>query len=182
MKILATDIKDLFILKPKIFKDDRGYFMESFPAKFFKNRFPGINFIQDNESFSSKGTLRGLHFQSGNFSQTKLVKVVLGEILDVAVDLRKDSKTFGKHKSFLLSESNKHQLLIPRNFAHGFIVLSEFAIVQYKVDNFYNPEYDSGIIYNDKDLNINWIISESEIKVSEKDKKLKSFNDIKKQL
>mgnify|MGYP003706025309 FL=1 len=176
MKKTYTSIQDLFIIEPKIFSDDRGYFMESFKDNWFKKEFPEIKFIQDNESKSTYGILRGLHFQKPPFSQTKLVRVVKGKVLDIAVDLRKKSKTYGKFESIILSDENKKQLLVPKGFAHGFLVLSKVAIFSYKVDNIYSKDHDSGIIWNSKDLNIDWNISTDHIKVSEKDNNLQYFN------
>lgn len=175
MEIIQTSIEDLVILCPKIFEDERGYFMESFKESFFQNHYPDLKFIQDNESKSSYGVLRGLHFQKPPFGQTKLVRVIQGEVLDVAVDLRTDSKTFGKYESVILSGDNKKQFLIPKGFAHGFVVLSDKAIFSYKVDNYYAPNYDSGIIYNDPKLGIDWMINSSELIISDKDKALPSL-------
>ncbi len=178
MIVEETKLKGCFILEPKVFEDSRGYFFESFNQKTF-NKLIGqnINFIQDNESFSSKGVLRGLHYQTEEYAQAKLVRVIKGSVLDIAVDIRKDSATFGKHVSIELSENNKKQLFIPRGFAHGFIVLSDTAIFSYKCDNFYNKEAEGGIIYNDKDLNIDWKLDEKEFIVSEKDLKLPTFKE-----
>lgn len=179
MIVKETKLKGCFILEPKIFKDNRGYFFETFNQNTF-NTLTGqnINFIQDNESFSSKGVLRGLHYQMGNYAQAKLVRVIKGSVLDVVVDIRKDSITFGQHFSIELSEENKTQLFIPRGFAHGFIVLSDTAIFSYKCDNLYNKEAEGGIMYNDKDLNIDWILNEDEFLVSEKDLQLPAFKNI----
>lgn len=179
MEIIKTSIEDLFIIEPKIFKDERGYFMESYKKSFIDKHFPGIDFIQENESKSSYGVLRGLHFQSPPYEQTKLVKVIEGEVLDVAVDLRGNSPTYGKWESILLSGSNKKQFLIPKGFAHGFIVLSEQAIFSYKVDNDYSPEHEGGIFFDDSELKIDWQIELKNIKLSEKDLKLKGFKDFK---
>ena len=176
MKKIHTSIKDLFIIEPEVYKDDRGYFMESFKENWFKKEFPEIKFIQDNESKSTYGILRGLHFQTPPFSQTKLVRVVKGEVLDVALDLRQESQTYGQFESIVLSDENKKQFLVPKGFAHGFLVLSKVAIFSYKVDNIYSKEHDSGIIWNSKDLSIDWKISTDHIKVSEKDNNLQSFN------
>lgn len=165
-----TKLKGCFILEPKIFEDRRGYFFESFNQDTF-NKLIGqkIDFIQDNESFSSKGVLRGLHYQTGEFAQAKLVRVIKGSVLDVAVDVRKDSATFGQYVSIELSEENKKQLFIPRGFAHGFIVLSDTVIFSYKCDNFYNKDSEGGIIYNDTSLNIDWTLTNNELIISEKD-------------
>ncbi len=173
-----TKLKGCFILEPKVFKDSRGYFFESFNQnKFNKLIDQNINFIQDNESYSSKGVLRGLHYQMSKYAQAKLVRVIKGEVLDIAVDIRKDSPTFGQHVSIELSEENKKQLFIPRGFAHGFIVLSDTAIFSYKCDNFYNKQSEGGIIYNDKDLNIDWKLNDKEFIVSEKDLQLPTFKE-----
>lgn len=173
-----TKLKGCFILEPKVFEDKRGYFFESFNQKKF-NDLVGleINFNQDNESFSTKGALRGLHYQVGEYAQAKLVRVIKGNVLDIAVDIRKDSPTFGEYVSLELSEENKAQLFIPRGFAHGFIVLSDSAIFSYKCDNFYNKESERGIIYNDKDLNIDWKFDEKEFIISEKDLKLPTLKE-----
>jgi dTDP-4-dehydrorhamnose 3,5-epimerase len=177
MTVQETKLKGCFILEPKVFEDGRGYFFESFNQDTFNNLIgENITFIQDNESYSSKGVLRGLHYQTGKYAQAKLVRVIKGKVLDIAVDIRKDSPTFGEHVSLELSEENKLQLFIPRGFAHGFIVLSDTAIFSYKCDNFYNKESEGGIIYNDKDLNIDWVLSESEFIVSEKDILLKPLS------
>ena len=178
MEILETEIKGLVILKPKVHFDKRGYFMESFKDNFFKAHFPQIEFVQDNECSSTFGVLRGLHFQKAPYSQAKIIRVVEGEVLDVAVDLRPKSQTFGKYESVILSGDNKNQFFIPRGFAHGFVTLSKNAIVSYKVDNYYFPECDTGIIYNDSTLNIDWLLKDREVILSEKDNKLKSFKEI----
>ena len=170
MKITTTPISDLVIIEPKVFGDHRGYFMESFNEEWFNKNISETNFIQDNESKSSKGVLRGLHFQKPPFAQAKLVRVIQGEVLDVVVDLRKNSPTYGQHYSILLSSENKKQFFVPRGFAHGFVVLSDTAIFSYKVDNLYSPEHDSGIIWDDKDMNIDWGIESSMIQLSDKDK------------
>lgn len=175
MEIVKTSIEGLVIIQPKVFQDERGYFMESFKESFIKENFPDIHFIQDNESKSSYGVLRGLHFQKPPYEQTKLVRVVNGEVLDVAVDLRKNSLTYGKWESVILSSENKKQFLIPRGFAHGFVVLSKTAVFFYKVDNPYSPEHDCGIIYDDNKLNINWKIPKSDIILSKKDSELSNY-------
>ncbi len=177
MKFIKTEIPDLIIIEPLILGDERGYFFESFRKDKFEKEAGKINFVQENESKSGSGVLRGLHFQRPPFSQAKLVRVIEGKVLDVAVDIRTDSPTFGKHVSVILSGENKRQFFIPRGFAHGFVVLSDEAIFSYKIDNYYAPDYDDGILYNDKDLNINWQIDENLIKLSEKDKKMNSFKD-----
>ena len=165
-------------MEPSIFKDDRGYFLESYNARLF-NEVVGhnVSFIQDNESFSTKGVLRGLHFQKGEFSQAKLVRVTRGKVLDIAVDIRKDSATFGKHFSIELSAKNKKQLFVPRGFAHGFVVLSKTARFFYKCDNYYNRASEGGIAYNDSDLAIDWKLSKDELVLSEKDLELPAFKD-----
>ena len=178
MKFIETKIEDLLIIEPTVITDKRGYFLESYNQSKF-NEFVGkVSFVQDNESKSSRGVLRGLHFQKPPFGQAKLVRCIEGKVLDVAVDLRNGSKTYGQHLSIELSCENKRQLFIPRGFAHGFLVLSEFAIFSYKVDNVYAPDYDSGIRWNDPILNIPWGINESEILVSEKDSILPFFSEI----
>ena len=176
MNITETKLKGCFIIEPTVFKDERGYFYETFnKEKFSEITGQTVNFVQDNESYSSKGVLRGLHYQVGEFAQAKLVRVAQGSILDVAVDLRKDSPTFGQHTSVEISSENKKQLFVPRGFAHGFVVLSETALFLYKCDNFYNKESERGIIYNDKTLNIDWKIPEKQLIISSKDIVLDSF-------
>lgn len=178
MKSIETKLKGCFSIEPDVFKDKRGYFLESFNVEKFENLTNiKTTFIQDNESYSTKGVLRGLHYQTGAHAQAKLVRVVKGKVLDVAVDLRKNSETFGEYISIELSEDNKKQLFVPRGFAHGFIVLSEIVIFSYKCDNYYNKASEQGIIYNDKDLNIDWQLPEHEFIVSEKDTKLNSFKN-----
>ena len=164
-------IKGVWVIEPKVFADSRGYFMEAFKQNEFEEHVGKINFVQDNESKSSYGVLRGLHYQKGEFSQAKLVRVIKGEVLDVAVDIRKSSPTFGQHVAVLLSEDNKKQLFIPRGFAHGFVVLSDEAIFTYKVDNVYAPQADAGIMFNDPTIAIQWPIDSSKMLLSEKDKK-----------
>ncbi|EMQ95953.1 dTDP-4-dehydrorhamnose 3,5-epimerase [Xanthomarina gelatinilytica] len=170
MTALETKLQDCFILEPKIFEDHRGYFFESFNQNQF-NSLTNTNarFVQDNESFSTKGVLRGLHYQTGEHAQAKLVRVIQGRVLDVAVDLRAGSPTFSQYVAVELTETNKKQLFIPRGFAHGFVVLSDTAIFSYKCDNFYNKESEGGIIYNDPTLCIDWQLAESSLIVSEKD-------------
>ena len=175
MKINKTFIEDLLIIEPQLFNDERGFFYESYNKN---NLDINIVFVQDNESKSYKGVIRGLHFQAPPFEQTKLVRCISGNILDVAVDLRTSSKTYGKFFSIELSSENNKQLFVPKGFAHGFQVLSETAIVNYKVDNFYNPKSDSGIIWNDKDLSIDWNLDIKPI-LSDKDLKLISFKELK---
>lgn len=172
MKFVKTDISEVIIIEPTVFGDDRGYFLESYNKKAFEKNIGSVNFVQDNESKSSKGVLRGLHFQKPPFTQAKLVRCIKGEVLDVAVDIRMGSPTYGKHIVVKLTGENKKQLFVPRGFAHGFAVLSETAVFAYKVDNNYAPEYDGGIIWNDTDLQIDWNLSENEIKLSDKDSKL----------
>jgi dTDP-4-dehydrorhamnose 3,5-epimerase len=178
MKFKETKISDLIIIEPTVFGDNRGYFLESYSQKNFDRVIGKTFFIQDNESKSSKGVLRGLHFQKPPYDQAKLVRCIDGEVLDVAVDIRKGSSTYGMHVSMKLSGENKRQLFIPRGFAHGFAVLSETAVFAYKVDNIYAPKYDSGIKYNDKDLNINWNLAENEVQLSVKDDNLSLFKDL----
>ncbi|MDG1682251.1 MAG: dTDP-4-dehydrorhamnose 3,5-epimerase [Flavobacteriaceae bacterium] len=178
MNLIKTKLDGLVVLKPTVFKDNRGYFMESYNQKNINKLFGNVNFVQDNESKSSRGVLRGLHFQKPPYTQAKLVRCLNGSVLDVVLDLRKDSKTYGMIETFLISEENKEQLFIPKGFAHGFVVISESATLSYKVDNYFNPESESGIIWNDPDLNIDWKINKNEIIVSEKDKNLPTFNEI----
>lgn len=179
MTVIETKIRDLVIIEPTIFGDQRGYFMETFNQEQFDQFVRPTKFIQDNESLSKRGVLRGLHVQLPPFAQAKLVRVIKGEVIDVAVDLRKDSPHFGEHVSVHLSEDNKKQLFIPRGFAHGFAVLSEEAIFSYKVDNRYSPESECSIQWDDPFLNINWQLDPNEILLSKKDKDalpFKSFN------
>ena len=177
MKINKTLIEDLLVIEPQLFKDERGFFYESY-NKNNLDKVVNVNFVQDNESKSNKGVIRGLHFQKPPYAQTKLIRCISGCILDVVVDLRKNSKSYGKSFSVQLSSENKKQLLVPKGFAHGFQVLSETAIVNYKVDNFFNSKSDSGIIWNDKDLLIDWRLDLKPI-LSYKDLKLKSFKNLK---
>lgn len=169
MKFLETCINGVWLIQPSIYVDDRGYFFESFSDKEFKENIGDITFVQDNQSKSSYGVVRGLHFQKGEYAQSKLVRCVKGIILDVAVDLREGSPTYGKHVSAILSEDNHQQLFIPRGFAHGFSVLTTEAIVQYKCDNFYNKESEGGVNPFDRDLNIEWMIPKDKVILSEKD-------------
>jgi dTDP-4-dehydrorhamnose 3,5-epimerase len=169
VKIEKTSIKDLLIIEPIVFGDDRGCFFESYSKTKFADLGIDIEFVQDNQSFSKKGTLRGLHYQNPPFAQTKLIRVLEGEIIDVVVDLRKDSSTYGKSFNVLLSAENKKQLLVPQGFAHGFSVISETASIMYKCDQFYNKDAEGGIKYDDPSLNIDWGISLDEAIVSEKD-------------
>ena len=172
MKFIETKISDVIIIEPTVFGDNRGYFLESYNKKKFEEVIGITSFIQDNESKSSKGVLRGLHFQKPPFDQAKLVRCIEGEVLDIAVDIRKNSKTYGQHVTVLLSGENKRQLFVPRGFAHGFVVLSDSATFAYKVDNTYAPEFDAGIRWNDKELNIKWGMEDSEVIISVKDAEL----------
>ena len=176
MIFIKTNIQGLIIIEPKVFGDSGGYFFESFNQKEFDEQIGPINFVQDNESKSTHGVLRGLHFQKPPFAQAKLIRCIEGEVIDIAVDLRNGSPTFGKHLSVRLSGENKRQLFVPRGFAHGFAVLSDSAIIAYKVDNVYAPEYDSGIIWNDPDLGIDWELKECDVILSPKDSALKPLS------
>ena len=179
MEVIKTAIDGLVIIEPKVFKDARGYFFESFSQREFDQKVRPIRFVQDNESMSSHGVIRGLHFQAPPYSQSKLVRCVKGRVLDVAVDIRKGSPTYGQHVAVELSEENHREFFIPRGFAHGFAVLSDTAIFQYKCDNFYTPEADCGISIKDKDLGIDWHIPIEEAILSKKDLKhacLKDFD------
>ena len=180
MEIQETGLKDCLIIKPRVFEDPRGYFFESFNKKTFEEQ-TGLSgdFVQDNQSFSSYGVIRGLHAQSGEFAQAKLVRVLKGEVLDVAVDARPGSPTYGKHISVILSAENHLQLYVPRGFLHGFSVLSETAEFFYKCDNFYNKASELGVIYNDKDLAIDWMIPSEKAAVSDKDLILNNFSSLK---
>ncbi len=169
MELIKTDIEGVVILKPRVFGDSRGYFMESYNRRVFDELIGPVEFVQDNESCSSRGVVRGLHFQMPPFTQAKLVRCVRGKVLDVVVDLRRQSPTFGKHVAVELSEENYLQLFIPHGFAHGFSVLSESAVFQYKCDRFYNPESEAGISINDPSLGIDWQINMSTAILSEKD-------------
>ena len=179
MNVIHTDIKDVVIIEPRVFKDARGYFFESYSKKEFDEKVRPVDFVQDNESCSAKGVLRGLHFQMPPYTQSKLVRCVKGAVLDVAVDIRKGSPTYGCHVAVELTESNRLQMFIPRGFAHGFAVLSDVAVFQYKCDNFYHPEADGGISVLDPSLGIDWRISVENAILSEKDTKhplLSEFN------
>ncbi|MFL0095415.1 dTDP-4-dehydrorhamnose 3,5-epimerase [Tenacibaculum maritimum] len=178
MKFTKTKIPEVVIIEPTVFGDDRGYFLESFNLEKFKEHIGDITFVQDNESKSSRGVLRGLHFQKPPYEQAKLVRCIEGTVLDVAVDIRKGSDTYGEHVAVELSGNNKKQLFIPRGFAHGFVVLSESATFAYKVDNKYVPSYESGINWNDEDLLIDWQVKEEEVILSKKDKDLVDFKAI----
>lgn len=177
MDYIKTAIDGVYIIEPRVFKDDRGYFFESWKQSDFEEHIGKVNFIQDNESKSSYGVLRGLHYQKGEYSQAKLVRVIKGRVLDVAVDLRKSSPTFGKHVAVELSEDNKRQFFIPRGFAHGFLVLSQEAIFTYKVDNVYAPQHEASIRFNDPVLGIEWPIDANDVLTSEKDLKGSLFKD-----
>lgn len=173
MKVKETQLKDCFVIEPNVFIDNRGYFFESFNKEKFKELTNlEVNFVQDNEAFSNRGVLRGLHFQKGDYAQAKLVRVIKGKVLDVAVDIRPKSETFGKYFSIILSEKNKKQLFVPRGFAHGYAVLEDNTIFSYKCDNYYYPSSEGGIKFNDQDLNIDWMLREEEIELSGKDSKL----------
>ncbi|MCF8095622.1 MAG: dTDP-4-dehydrorhamnose 3,5-epimerase [Desulfobacteraceae bacterium] len=172
MQFVPTDIPEVVLIKPKVFGDSRGYFMESFRNDLFAQHMGEVNFIQDNESKSAYGVLRGLHYQLPPYAQAKLVRAVTGRVLDVAVDIRENSPTFGRHVTAELSEENKHQLFIPAGFAHGFLVLSKEAVFSYKVDVPYAPDHEHGIYYADPDLGIDWGLPDSEIRLSAKDRKL----------
>ena len=175
---IKTKIKDLYIIEPKVFGDDRGYFMESYNRRDFVEAGLDMVFVQDNESKSKKGVLRGMHFQT-KFTQGKLVRVTRGEVYDVAVDLRKGSPTYGKWEGILLSAKNKRQFYVPEGFAHGFLVLSDEAVFNYKCTNLYAPEYDSGLLWNDSDVGIEWPLEGiEEILLSEKDKKQKTLKEL----
>lgn len=172
-----TEIEGVYIIEPRVFNDTRGYFFEAWKREEFKANVCDVEFIQDNESKSSYGVLRGLHYQKGDFSQAKLVRVIKGKVLDVAVDLRKSSPTFGKHVMVELSDENKRQFFIPRGFAHGFLVLSEEAVFTYKVDNPYAPQAEAGIRWNDPALGIQWPIDPNDVLTSDKDLKQPLFFD-----
>lgn len=163
-------IKGVWVIEPKVFSDERGYFMESFKKNLFEEHIGKTDFIQDNESKSTRGVLRGLHYQTGEYAQAKLVRALRGSVLDVAVDLRKSSPTFGQHVAIELTEDNKKQLFIPRGFAHGFLVLSPEAIFSYKVDNVYAPAHEASLIWNDTKVGIDWGMKEKELILSAKDK------------
>jgi dTDP-4-dehydrorhamnose 3,5-epimerase len=181
MNFIATKLEGCFIIEPKIILDERGYFMESFNENTFQK---GVNqqvhFVQDNQSYSSKGVLRGLHYQTGEHAQAKLVRVLQGEVLDVAVDIRPNSPTFGQYEAVLLSGENQTQFFVPRGFAHGFLVLSDTATFFYKCDNFYNKESEGGISYNDKTINIDWGFPTEKLIISEKDKVQPNIENAKK--
>ena len=177
MNYIQTEIDGVWLIEPKVFSDERGYFMEAFKKEEFEANIGPVDFVQDNESKSSFGVLRGLHYQKGEYSQAKLVRVIKGEVLDVAVDLRKSSPTFGKHVCVLLSEENKRQFFIPRGFAHGFAVLSEEAVFTYKVDNKYVPQVEASILFNDETLGIDWPLAEEQMILSPKDRQGTTFKE-----
>ncbi|TDO26665.1 dTDP-4-dehydrorhamnose 3,5-epimerase [Sediminibacterium goheungense] len=180
MKIEKTKLEGCYIIHDTVHGDSRGYFFESFHKnRFYEQTGLAIDFVQDNQSKSQRGVLRGLHFQQGDDAQAKLVRVLQGKVLDIAVDLRKQSPTFGEHVTVELSEESRTQFFVPRGFAHGFVVLSETAVFFYKCDNFYNKASEAGIIYNDVDLNIDWQIETAEILLSDKDKVLPTFSELK---
>lgn len=177
MNYIQTEISGVWIIEPRVFNDQRGYFFEAWKKSEFEEHVGSVDFVQDNESKSGYGVLRGLHYQKGEFSQAKLVRVIKGKVLDVAVDIRKSSPTFGKYVAVELSEENKRQFFIPRGFAHGFLVLSDEAVFTYKVDNVYAPQAEASIRWNDEDINIEWPIDKSKVITSEKDLKASSLKD-----
>ncbi len=179
MKVVKTDIEGVVIIEPRVFGDERGYFFESFSQREFERQVGNVVFVQDNESRSVHGVLRGLHYQLPPYTQSKLVRAVSGMILDVVVDIRTGSPTYGKHLAIELSGENKRQLFIPKGFAHGFVVLSKEVVFQYKCDNFYAPEYEAGICYDDPDLRIDWRLPADVMILSEKDKNRPYFKDVK---
>lgn len=179
MEVIKTDIEGLLVLEPRVFGDSRGYFFESFNVRTFEEAVGDVTFVQDNESKSSYGVVRGLHFQKPPHAQAKLVRVVKGKVLDVAVDLRKESPTFGKYVAIELSEENHRQMFIPRGFAHGFSVLSDEVVFQYKCDNYYAPESEGAIAWDDPDLAIDWQIPYDKVNLSEKDRKHPALKDVK---
>ena len=176
MKFSKASILGIVVIEPTVLSDKRGYFLESFNKNQFEKVIGKVSFVQDNESRSSKGVLRGLHYQKPPFAQAKLVRCIEGEILDIAVDIRKDSPTYGLYHSAVLTGENKKQLFVPRGFAHGFVVLSDSAVFAYKVDNTYAPDYEAGIKWNDKELGVEWGVKESEIFISDKDEQLPLFS------
>lgn len=178
MNVIKTDIEGLLVIEPKIFGDSRGYFFESFSEREFRREVADVDFVQDNESKSSYGVVRGLHFQKPPYSQAKLVRVIKGKVLDVAVDLRKGSPTFGKHVTMELSEDNHRQVFIPRGFAHGFSVLSDEVVFQYKCDAYYAPQSEGAVAWDDPDLGIDWRVPAEKVILSEKDKKHPRLKDI----
>ncbi len=180
MRIEKTKLDGCYIIHDTVHGDNRGYFFESFHKnRFYEQTGMSIDFVQDNQSKSQKGVLRGLHYQQGDYAQAKLVRVLQGKVLDIAVDIRKQSPTFGEHVAIELSEESRTQFFVPRGFAHGFVVLSETAVFFYKCDNFYHKESEGGIIYNDADLSIDWQLADAEILLSEKDKLLPTLQEVK---
>ena len=177
MNYIQTEIDGVWLLEPKVLADARGYFMETFKDEEFRRHVGDVRFVQDNESRSTFGVLRGLHYQRGEFSQAKLVRVLWGRVLDVAVDLRRESPTFGRHVSVELSGDNKRQLFIPRGFAHGFLVLSDEAVFMYKVDNAYAPQAEAAIRYDDPELGIDWPVAENQLLLSDKDRRGVPFRE-----
>tara|TARA_B100000949_G_scaffold232279_1_gene246089 strand:- start:971 stop:1525 length:555 start_codon:yes stop_codon:yes gene_type:complete len=178
LELQQTILKDCFILKPRIFEDERGFFSETYNKQTFKETTGfDIDFVQDNQSISTYGVLRGLHFQKGPMAQSKLVRVVKGKVLDIIIDIRKDSETFGKHISVILDDVEQKQLFVPRGFAHGFITLSETSVFAYKCDNFYDKTSEGGIIYNDATLALDWHLPKEDLIISEKDKQLPVFKE-----
>ena len=181
MIFTETKLKGCFIIEPKIIRDERGYFMESFNEQTFQKGIgQNVHFVQDNQSYSTKGVLRGLHYQTGEYAQAKLVRVLQGEVLDVAVDIRPNSDTFGHYEAIVLSGENQKQFFIPRGFAHGFLVTSETATFFYKCDNFYNKESEGGLMYNDETINIDWQFPTAELLISDKDTILPNLQNAKK--
>jgi len=178
MKAVKTKIPDVIIFEPEAFGDSRGYFFESFREDIFQKHAGPVRFVQENQSKSSYGVLRGLHYQKPPYTQGKLVRCIQGEVLDVAVDIRWGSPTYGQHVAVKLNDKNQYQLWVPRGFAHGFAVLSETAVFSYKCDQYYAPKYEAGILFNDPALNIDWLIPENKLVLSEKDSKQPLFNDI----
>lgn len=178
MNIIESAIPDVLIIEPKVFGDERGYFLETYRQDVIESRIGKVGFVQDNESKSSYGVLRGLHYQKPPFTQSKLVRAVSGSVLDIAVDLRKGSPWFGKYVGVELSAERKNMLWIPKGFAHGFVVLSTEAVFAYKCDNYYAPDYDAGVLWNDRELAIDWQIPESDIRVSDKDAKQQLFAEV----
>ena len=177
MEYKETDIKGVWVIEPKVFNDARGYFFEAWKKEEFENHIGSVNFVQDNESKSSRGVLRGLHYQKGEFSQAKLVRVISGTVIDVAVDIRRSSPTFGRYVAVELSAENKRQLFIPRGMAHGFLVLSDEAVFTYKVDNVYAPQAEASIRFDDPTIGIEWPIDPAEMLLSPKDQNGKSLHD-----
>ncbi len=177
MKFTQQSIKGVWVIEPRVFTDERGYFMESFKKEAFEQHIGKVDFVQDNESKSTRGVLRGLHYQTGEYAQAKLVRALKGSVLDVIVDLRKSSPTFGQSLSIELTEDNKKQFFVPRGFAHGFLVLSPEAIFSYKVDNVYAPQHEASLLWSDPTINIDWGISEDELILSAKDKAGKIFSE-----